>query len=263
MDFPEVKPNLRTVVDSPPSPLGCEGVPDVSDFKRNPLGYVALPDVDPNLEFPVARVLDAGFTSRDQAQAMKHVDELKAHGVAAPERIPAYYAIPREMVTTDDEIEVLGEATSGEVEVVFLFHKSRIYVGVGSDHTDRELEKDSIPRSKVICPKVVSRQVWRLDDVKPYWDRLKLRSWVEVEGERTLYQEGSLADFLPVDEFLDGVRAVVKDGSLDGMVLYMGTMPTLGKELLFSPTFEGRLSDEALGRKLSFRYDIRPMDWLA
>lgn len=215
------------------------------------------------LEFPVARILDAGFTGKNREGAMKHVEELKAHGVAAPDRIPAYFAVTRELVTTDDEIEVLGDDTSGEVEVVFLFKGDQTYIAVGSDHTDRELEKDSIPKSKVICPKVVSREVWRLADVEPHWERLKLRSWIEVDGQRTLYQEGSLADFLSIDDFLDGVRSVVKDGVLDGMVLYMGTMPSLGGELLFSPTFEGRLSDDVLGRELSFRYSIRPMEWLA
>ncbi len=216
-----------------------------------------------DLEFPVARILDAGFTGKNREGAMKHVEELKAHGVAAPDRIPAYFAVTREMVTTDDEIEVLGDDTSGEVEVVFLFKGDEVYIAVGSDHTDRELEKDSIPKSKVICAKVVSREVWRLADVKPHWERLKLQSWIDVGGQRTLYQEGSLADFLTVDDFLDGVRSVVKDGALDGMVLYMGTMPSLGGKLLFSPTFEGRLSDDVLGRELSFRYSIRPIDWLA
>jgi hypothetical protein len=215
------------------------------------------------LEFPVARILDAGFTGKNREGAMKHVEELKAHGVAAPDRIPAYFAVTRELVTTDDEIEVLGDDTSGEVEVVFLFKGDDTYIGVGSDHTDRELEKDSIPKSKVICPKVVSREVWKLADVEPHWERLKLQSWIDVDGQRTLYQEGSLADFLTIGDFLDGVRSVVKDGALDGMVLYMGTMPSLGGELLFSPTFEGRLSDDVLGRELSFRYSIRPMEWLA
>lgn len=216
-----------------------------------------------DLEFPVARILDAGFTGKNREGAMKHVEELKAHGVAAPDRIPAYFAVTRELVTTDDEIEVLGDDTSGEVEVVFLFKGDETYIAVGSDHTDRELERDSIPKSKVICPKVVSREVWKLADVEPHWERLKLQSWIEVDGQRTLYQEGSLADFLTIDDFLGGVRSVVKDGTLDGMVLYMGTMPSLGGQLLFSPTFEGRLSDEVLGRELSFRYGIRPMDWLA
>ncbi len=216
-----------------------------------------------DLEFPVARILDAGFTGKNREGAMKHVEELKAHGVAAPDRIPAYFAVTRELVTTDDEIEVLGDDTSGEVEVVFLFKGEETYIAVGSDHTDRELEKDSIPKSKVICPKVVSREVWKLADVEPHWERLKLQSWIEADGLRTLYQEGSLADFLTVDDFLDGVRSVVTDGSLDGMVLYMGTMPSLGGQLLFSPTFEGRLSDEVLGRELSFRYSIRSMEWLA
>ena len=55
----------------------------------------------------------------------------------------------------------------------------------------------------------------------------------------------------------------MKDGALDGMVLYMGTLPTLGRELLFSPVFEGQLSDDVRQQKLSFRYDVRSMDWLA
>ena len=214
------------------------------------------------LEFPVARLLEAGFTGKNREGAMKHVEELKAHGVAAPDRIPAYYAVPRDLVVTDDEIEVLGDTTSGEVEVVFLFKGDQVYIAVGSDHTDRELEKDSIARSKVMCIKVLSREVWPLADLQPHWERLKLRSWVEADGGRTLYQEGSLAEFLAVDDFLDGVRSVVVDGELDGMVLFMGTIPTLGGELLFPPTFEGRLSDDVLGRELSVRYRIRPMDWL-
>lgn len=212
--------------------------------------------------FNVRRVLDAGFTARDQALAMKHVEELRAHGVAAPERIPAYYAVTRDAATTDDDIEVFGDHTSGEVEVVFLFDRGELYVAVGSDHTDRELEKQSIARSKVICPKVVSRQAWRFEDVRPHWETLSLRSWVDPGGARTLYQEGTLAEFLPVDEFLTRVKDEVTDGNLDGMVLFMGTLPTLGKELVFSRAFEGQLLDPTLGRGLSFHYSVSPMAWL-
>lgn len=214
------------------------------------------------IEFAVQRILDAGFTGRNQALAMKHVEELKSHGVAAPDRIPAYYAVTRDLATTDAEIEVLGDTTSGEVEVVFLFQRGEAHIAVGSDHTDRELERESIPKSKVICPKVVSREVWRFADVEPHWDTLVLRSWVEVGGVKTLYQEGALADFLPVEDFLGRVRKEVKDGRLDGMVLFMGTLPTVGKELVFSPTFEGELSDPTLGRQLSLGYRISPIDWL-
>ena len=133
---------------------------------------------------------------------------------------------------------------------------------MGSDHTDRELEKDSIAKSKVMCIKVLSQQVWMLADVESHWERLMLQSWVGSDGDRTPYQEGSLAEFLTVDDFLDGVRSVVADGSLDGMVLFMGTIPTLRGELLFCPAFEGRLVDGVLGRELSLHYVARPMDWL-
>ena len=102
------------------------------------------------LEFRVRRLLDAGYTGRNQEMVMRHVEELKSHGIAAPDKIPAFYPVPRELVTTDDEIEVLGAQTSDEVEVVFLFERGAVYIGVGSDHTDRELEKISIAKSKVM-----------------------------------------------------------------------------------------------------------------
>ena len=77
------------------------------------------------LNFPVRRLLMAGFTGRDQKVAMKHVKELREHGVEAPEKIPAFYAVPNHLVAVAGEIEVLGNQTSGEVEPVFLFKKAR------------------------------------------------------------------------------------------------------------------------------------------
>ena len=64
------------------------------------------------LEFETRRLLLAGFTGRNQESVMKHVEEIKSHGVAAPDKIPAYYPVPRDLATTDDEIEVRGGATS-------------------------------------------------------------------------------------------------------------------------------------------------------
>ena len=215
------------------------------------------------LQFQVRRLLDAGYTGRNQEMVMRHVEELKSHGVAAPEKIPAFYPVPSELVTTDDEIEVLGAQTSGEVEVVFLFEREVVYIGVGSDHTDRELEKISIAKSKVMCPKVISKELWSYDDIKRDWDRITIRSWIEEGSGKKLYQEGPLSAFLPADELIRITREQIKDGDLEGMVLFSGTLPTLQKELAFSGTFLGELLDESLKRKINFAYRIKPIDWLS
>lgn len=215
------------------------------------------------LEFEARRLLLAGFTGSNQESIMRHVEELKSHGVAAPDKIPAYYPVPRDLATTDDEIEVLGNSTSGEVEVVFLFRRGSIYVGVGSDHTDRELERVSIAKSKVMCPKIISKDLWNYEEVKGTWDGITLRSWIEEGGRRKLYQEGFLRDFLPSEELIRQVRKKVKDSDVEGMVLFLGTIPTLEKSLFFSSVFEGELVDASLGRSLGFRYSIRPIDWLS
>ncbi|MFQ5902336.1 MAG: DUF2848 family protein [Candidatus Binatia bacterium] len=215
------------------------------------------------LEFQARRLLLAGFTARNQEAAMKHVEELRSHGIAAPDKIPSYYPVPRDLVTTDEEIEVLGSSTSGEVEVVFLFQGGTIYVGVGSDHTDRDLEKVSIAKSKVMCSKVLSKELWNYEEIKAGWDRLILRSWIEEGREKRLYQEGPMNAFLEPEELIRLTREQTRDGDLRGMALFLGTLPTLQKGFVFSNTFEGELIDESLRRRLSFRYRVSPIDLLS
>jgi hypothetical protein len=214
------------------------------------------------LNFSVRRLLLAGFTGRNQKVAMKHVEELRAHGVVAPKKIPSFYALPNHLVATGDELEVYGKQTSGEVEPVLLFHERKIYLGVGSDHTDRELEKDSIGKSKVMCRKILAPEVWPYDDVKGRWGKLVLRSWIGDSKKRSLYQHAPLAVFIPPEKLMQMTRRYVRDASLDGMVLFLGTVPISGSGFGFAPTFSGELVDEARQRKLSFSYRVKVVDWL-
>src|ERR1051326_8262960 len=154
------------------------------------------------LNFSVQRLLLAGFTGRNQKIAMKHVEELRAHGVVAPKKIPSFYALPNHLVATAEELEVFGTQTSGEVEPVLLFHERRIYLGVGSDHTDRELEKDSIGKSKVMCRKILAPEIWPYDDVKGRWGKLLLRSWIGDNKKRSLYQHAPLSVFIPPEKLI-------------------------------------------------------------
>ena len=98
------------------------------------------------LRFPVRRVVNAGYVGRDRAVVEAHIEEMRHLGIPAPTSVPVFFALTSDNVTTADEIEVIGPGTSGEVEYVLLLHEDEVFVGVGSDHTDRALEGASICR---------------------------------------------------------------------------------------------------------------------
>jgi hypothetical protein len=67
-----------------------------------------------------------------------------------------------------------------------IFSAGGLWVGLGSDHTDRAAEAYSVALSKQLCRTVVAGELWRFDDVAPHWDWLILRAHVVVGGKRRL-----------------------------------------------------------------------------
>ncbi|HET6550620.1 MAG TPA: DUF2848 family protein [Solirubrobacter sp.] len=209
--------------------------------------------------FEVRDVVLAGYTGRDQEGVRRHVEELAAHGVPAPATVPAFYRGTPDLVRATDAISVLGASTSGEAEFVLLQTDGERFVGVGSDHTDRALERDSVTFAKQLCPKVVAREVWRLADVLPHWDRLVLRAF-HGPG-RELYQEGPVTDMLDPEDIF--ARSLARAGvGPDGVLVFSGTLPLAG-ELTFADRFAVELVDEHAGRRLALDYTIdavEPLD---
>lgn len=79
--------------------------------------------------FLVKRIINAGYVGRDQQAVKQHIDELS------------------------------------QKEFVLFIDREDIFVEVGSDHTDRELERHSIIKSKQICQNVVLKNVWKYKEV--------------------------------------------------------------------------------------------------
>ncbi|WP_458686351.1 DUF2848 family protein [Nocardia tengchongensis] len=175
------------------------------------------------LAFTPTDVIVAGYTGRDSAAVAHHVDELAAIGVPRPDTIPAFYDIAADRVSTDATIEVDGPSTSGEVEPVLIYADQRYYLTVGSDHTDRVLETQSIRLSKAACPKPIAGTVIDLgtDPAIVGWDDITVCSWVNG----ALYQRGTLAAMLPVSELLAKWGGPGDDDS--ALVLFGGTIPLL------------------------------------
>ncbi len=225
--------------------------------KGIPMGLNLTIDADSGsrpLEFPVQRLVCAGWVGRDAAELRAHVEELEKIGIPGPRRTPIHMNLSANLVTTADTVEVISGETSGEVEYVYLRTGESAYLGVGSDHTDRGFEQHSIPASKQMYPKVMAPTVWPYQEVREHWDRLVLRSWMTVGGEKSLYQEDALSAILDVDGILD---ALPPDDPLprDGLVLFSGTVATrMG--MVYGDRFDFELEDPVLGRRLSHGYRV-------
>jgi hypothetical protein len=212
-------------------------------------------DVPTPLAFVARRLLIAGYTGRDQAAVARHIAELREHGIPAPARTPALYALAPDRLTTAESIAVVGQETSGEAEFVLLFTGGELYVGVGSDHTDRDLERQAVARSKQVCPKPVSARLWRWSDVEASWDGCRLAS----NADSAAYQEGSVAELMAPDRILAFVRERVGD-DLEGSAIFCGTLPLIGGEFRFARRFAGVLTDPTRGRELRCTYALDVVD---
>lgn len=204
----------------------------------------------------VDRLVIAGWTGRDKAALEKHIAELEAIGVKRPSSVPIFYRASTARLTIDDSIEVLGADSSGEVEFVLLRHAQRLWVGTGSDHTDREVEKYGVSVSKQMCDKPLAAAFWDYQEIAPHWDKLILRAHVADNGARTLYQEG------PVSVMLDPLALVEqfggKAGLDDGTVMFCGTLAARGG-IRPSDVFAFELEDPVLHRKIHHQYRVQTL----
>lgn len=174
--------------------------------------------------FRPKRLILGGYTGRDQKQVRIHIDELTAQGIPAPEQVPELYpGLP-------DKIQIGGRLpsgkgwSSGEVEYVLFETSEGVYVGVGSDHTDRYVQRSSVVAAKQAFPKIVGERIWPMDYLISEWDSLTLKSTLIYRGERRHHQEASVATIIPPTELLALAR---EHGQSDGLVVFSGTVPTV------------------------------------
>jgi hypothetical protein len=205
------------------------------------------------LTLPIDQAVIAGWTGRDPVARDKHIAELEAIGIARPASTPIYYRVAARRLTTADSIEVSGPNSSGEVEFVLIGWQGRIFVGLGSDHTDRQVETYSVTVSKQMCDKPISPVLWEFEEVADHWDQMILRSFAWIDGTRVLYQEGTLDGMLPVAELI--ARGFGAKGLPDGCVMFGGTFAAKGG-IRSASRFEYELEDPILKRTIRHAYDV-------
>jgi hypothetical protein len=202
-------------------------------------------------EFAPTEMVIAGWAARDRAAIDHHIEELAAIGVPRPSTVPLFYRVSCANLTQDDTIECVGDGSSGEVEPVLFVHAGRLWLTVGSDHTDRKAETYSVALSKQLCAKPVARDAWPLEAVRDRLDTLRLRAWIEEDGRELLYQDGLLAALQPATDLL--ARYLEGRAPPEGLVMSCGTLGAIGG-VRASTSFKMALEDPATGRSIGHAY---------
>jgi Protein of unknown function (DUF2848) len=203
----------------------------------------------------IRRLVIAGWTGRDPIARDKHIAELEALGIPRPASTPIYYEVAASRLTTAEAIEVSGGESSGEVEFVLLHANDRLYVGVGSDHTDRKVETYNITVSKQMCDKPIAPQLWLYSDLAAHWDKIVLRAYATIGGKRELYQEGTLAGMLAPDDL---IARRFSNGLPEGTAMFGGTFAAKGG-IRAAERFDYEMSDPVLNRTIRSGYVVETL----
>lgn len=119
-------------------------------------------------------------------------------------------------------------------------HDGHLWVGVGSDHTARDVEAYGVAVAKQLCEKPIAAQMWPYEDLAGRWDDPVMRSWVD---DGALYQDGAPAGLMCPDQLL----AVASPRVVDGTLMFCGTLAAIGG-VRPSALFRYELEDPATGR---------------
>lgn len=203
--------------------------------------------------FKISRMYNFGSATRDPDTAVAHQEEVAKSGIHIAFDIPAprIYPIARHALTTDEQVLVQSEKTSGEVEIV-IHIADQIYIGVGSDHTDRRLETVSIMGSKQSCPNHVCPVFWPYEEIREAWDSYLLKSWVDSR----LYQEVGVNAFLRPEHVLEILRERVNNVPERDLMIFCGTIASVDKALGFGREWRYSLSNSEQGRMLGAGYEV-------
>jgi hypothetical protein len=191
----------------------------------------------------------AGYTGRDRAMVQKHIDELAHEGIAPPPEVPMWYEMPPALLTTAPQIEVASAQSSGEVEPMIVGIDGVLYLGIGSDHTARDVEREDIATSKRACPKPIGPNVFRVGTFDDAFDAVRLESTMDGEP----YQSGTFAQIIPLAQLVAGLQSRKNAARF---VLSCGTVPLLTHGFRFGSAFSARISGGPLAQPLTLNYRV-------
>lgn len=210
------------------------------------------------LTFTPNRLIVAGWTSRNKAAMEHHMTELEALGIKRPASTPVFYRNAVTRLTASEVLQTPGPGSSGEVEYVVFNIDGTLWIGVGSDHTDRDVEAYNITVSKQMCDKPLCPRLWPFAALENHWDTLEIESRAVIDGQEVPYQKGTLAAMLPPRDLITAFEAESGTNFGPGDVMMGGTLPAIGG-VRPADRFEFTLHDPQSGKSLAHRYEVQAL----
>ncbi len=223
--------------------------------------------------FQIGSVGGARFSARDTESMRKTLDNVIAREgrfSSATVTNPSIFRIGRYLLTQATELEVQGPLTGGECEVIAIRDGDEVFISVGSDQCDRELDPLFPDKPKQMCPHPIASVAWPYEEVRDHWDSMRAYSHVVSHGHTVTLQDSSLSVLVDLDYLLamEAARCLA-----DPMFLYCGAVPFLGsatelvRELSLpeetamgvGEEFLARLIDPVLDRKIEHRFRALPL----
>ena len=224
--------------------------------------------------FSIGSVSGARFSSRQVEAMRQHLDQAivrDGHYTVATQTNPSIFHVGRYLLTQDDEFEVQGPLSGGEAEVVAVREGHELFITLGSDQCDRELDALFPDKPKQMCPHPIATTAWPYDEVKDHWDQMRIYSHVVVEGHEVTLQDSPIVELVDLEYLLgmDGVKILH-----DAMVLYCGASEFLEEAIAkaikqydlppqtahgIGDTFLARLHDPVLGRTIEHTFRTVPL----
>ena len=224
--------------------------------------------------FQVGSVSGARYSARDIESTRRQLDAEIArdgHYTGATRSNPSIFRIGRYLLTQDDEFDVQGPLTGCEAEVVAIREGSDVFISVGSDQCDRELDPLFPDKPKQMCPHPIATTAWPYKEVRDHWDQLHIYSEVVVQGHKVPIQDTTIDTQVDLEYLLamEPVKAMP-----DPMILYCGATLFLTESIaqaiarygLPAATEHGtgdqtliRLTDPVLRRSIEHRFRAVPI----
>lgn len=202
-----------------------------------------------SIDVYIEQLIIAGWTGRDSAAVNHHIDELAALGIAPPSQVPLYYRVTANLLTQENYVQVVGDTSSGEVEPLLIHSDGQLWLGLASDHTDRQLETYTVAASKQACVKPVAAELWTFNSVEAHLDDLILRCSIEEDGRWVSYQEGTLASILPLQTLIDAAPLN------EDTAMLCGTLGAIGG-VRPARHYHMSLEDPVLSRSIHLEYRV-------
>jgi hypothetical protein len=105
------------------------------------------------LSYADPHLVIAGYTAREMSTVQAHIAELAAIGVTPPPTVPRFCDLDPALLTTASSIQLDRPGASGELEPVVIRSGGRLYLGIGSNHSESLLEVQDVHLANAAAPK--------------------------------------------------------------------------------------------------------------